>query len=456
MKNKLSILAGLLIVLVLSCNNPDAGSNKTTLQKQGDTTKKKDLVQAQSKGDSNSPQTQTLKEYQKSIEKKHQVFNISNTKDEVIRCAGGLIIKVNANSFEFAGGKGKEPADVKIDVKECSRTSDMLLADLSTTSDKKLLETGGMLLIDATSENKKLKLKENTSLKVMFPVKDDNKDMKIFNGSRGTKGDVVWKLAKQPDNLNKARIYLHPEVQAGSTDMKSFLKKNIGFPESAIEKDVQGFVFIGCIVTEKGKIEDPRVLQGIGFGCDEEALRVVKLIPGLNPARQKGKPVRSLSVIPVEFVLPGKSLGDNMKPDFSGKLVKKYADYKDRIITEANKEELDYYVFNSDQLGWINCDRFFDLEDKTNLIVNQKPAEDLQIKIVFDKIKSIMNGTPGKEFYTFSDIPIGEEITIIGLKIQDNQPQLAYKKTKIARDMAVDLDFKPITTQDLKNKLEAL
>jgi len=456
MKNKLSILAGLLIVLVLSCNNPKTGSNKTTLQKRSDTPKKSDLVQAQSPGNNNSPQTLTLKEYQKSIEKKHQVFKISNTKDEVLKCSGGLVIKLNANSFEFADGKGTEPAVVKIDVKECSKTSDMILADLSTTADKKLLETGGMLLIDATSGNKKLKLKDNTSLKVMFPVKDDNKDMKIFNGSRGPKGDVVWKLAKQPDNLNKTRLYLHPDVQAGSADIKTFLRKNIGYPKPAIEKEVQGFVFIGCIVTEKGKIEDPSVLQGIGFGCDEEALRVVTLLPALIPARQKGKSVKSLCAIPVEFVLPGRDPDYNMKPDLTNKLVKKYADYTDRIITENNKEELGYYVFNSNQLGWINCDRFYDVEDKTILIVKQKPADDLQVKIVFNSIKSIMNGAPGKEFYTFSDIPIGEEITIIGLKIQDNQPMLAYKKAKITKDMAVDLDFKTITTQELKSKLEAL
>ena len=112
MKKKLSISAGLLIVIVLSCNNPQTSSNKTTVLKKSDTIKKKDLVQVQSKGDNNSPQTLTLKAYQKSIEKKHQVFKISNTKDEVLRCAGGLIIKVNANSFEFAGRKGKEPSAI--------------------------------------------------------------------------------------------------------------------------------------------------------------------------------------------------------------------------------------------------------------------------------------------------------------------------------------------------------
>ena len=345
---------------------------------------------------------------------------------------------------------------VKIDVKECSRTSDIVLADLATTSDNKLLETGGMLLIEATSENKKLTLKDNTSIKVMFPVNDNNKDMKIFNGSRGPKGDVVWKLAKQPENLNKTRIYFLPDIPVAGSGVNSFLKKNISYPQLAIEKEIQGCVFIGCIVTEKGKIEDPRVLQGIGFGCDEEALRVVKLITGLIPAKQKGKFVRSLCTIPVTFELPGRDLGDNMHPDFTNKLLKKFDDYKDRIISKDNKEELDYYVFNSDQLGWINCDRFYDVEDRTNLIVNQKPADDLQVKIVFDNIKSIMNGAPGPNSYTFSDIPVGEDITIIGLKIQDNQPQLAYKKTKIIKDMAVDLDFKPITTEDLKSRLEAL
>jgi len=55
------------------------------------------------------------------------------------------------------------------------------------------------------------------------------------------------------------------------------------------------------VVEENGAITEIRVLRGIGGGCDEEALRVVKLMPKWIPGKQNGMPVRVLVTLPVKF-----------------------------------------------------------------------------------------------------------------------------------------------------------
>ena len=65
---------------------------------------------------------------------------------------------------------------------------------------------------------------------------------------------------------------------------------------------IEGTVNIQFIVNENGEVEDPRVIRGIGGGCDEEALRVIKNAQ-FEPGRQRGKPVRVQYSVPIRFQL---------------------------------------------------------------------------------------------------------------------------------------------------------
>lgn len=80
------------------------------------------------------------------------------------------------------------------------------------------------------------------------------------------------------------------------------LQKNIKYPEMARRAGIEGRVIVQFIVNEDGSIEDPRVIRGIGGGCDEEALRAVAKAK-FNPGRQRGEPVRVQYSLPVIFQL---------------------------------------------------------------------------------------------------------------------------------------------------------
>lgn len=80
------------------------------------------------------------------------------------------------------------------------------------------------------------------------------------------------------------------------------LQKNIRYPEMARKAGIEGRVIVQFIVNEKGEVENPRVIRGIGGGCDEEALRAVSNAL-FKPGRQRGNPVRVQYSLPVIFKL---------------------------------------------------------------------------------------------------------------------------------------------------------
>jgi len=94
-----------------------------------------------------------------------------------------------------------------------------------------------------------------------------------------------------------------PYYIGGDEAKIKFLTENIKYPQSAKEKKIQGTIYVTFVIDETGKVTDVRVLRGIGGGCDEEAIRVVELMPPWKPGKQSGKPVRVQFNMPIRFTL---------------------------------------------------------------------------------------------------------------------------------------------------------
>mgnify|MGYP006293024467 CR=1 FL=1 len=80
------------------------------------------------------------------------------------------------------------------------------------------------------------------------------------------------------------------------------LQQKINYPEMARKAGVEGRVIVQFEVTKEGNVANPRILQGIGAGCDKEALRVVREAQ-FKPGKQRGKPVRVKMSLPITFSL---------------------------------------------------------------------------------------------------------------------------------------------------------
>ena len=98
-------------------------------------------------------------------------------------------------------------------------------------------------------------------------------------------------------------IDIVPEFPEGLMAFNRFLGRNIHYPAIARENNTQGKVIISFIIEKDGTLSDIKVARGIGDGCDEEALRVMKLSPPWKPGIQNGNAVRVAYSIPISFTL---------------------------------------------------------------------------------------------------------------------------------------------------------
>jgi TonB family protein len=96
-----------------------------------------------------------------------------------------------------------------------------------------------------------------------------------------------------------------PEFPGGDEALYMFLANNIIYPHEAREAGIQGKVYLTFIVEPNGEITNIRVLQGIGGGCDEECIRIIKMMPRWSPGYLGNKPVRVQFNLPVTFTLNG-------------------------------------------------------------------------------------------------------------------------------------------------------
>ncbi|UKJ06408.1 energy transducer TonB [Solitalea lacus] len=93
-----------------------------------------------------------------------------------------------------------------------------------------------------------------------------------------------------------------PEYEGGFQKMFKFIGRNLRYPNMAVENDIEGAVTVQFVVDKDGNVYNASVLKGIGGGCDEEAVRVVKLLK-FKPGRQNGQPVKVQFSLPIRFTL---------------------------------------------------------------------------------------------------------------------------------------------------------
>ena len=89
----------------------------------------------------------------------------------------------------------------------------------------------------------------------------------------------------------------------GNAAWSQFLRKNIKYPRLAKRSGIEGKVFLSFYVDAQGLVSDIKILKGIGGGCDEEAIRVLKSSSQWNPGLQRGRAVKSPMSLFIKFVL---------------------------------------------------------------------------------------------------------------------------------------------------------
>lgn len=115
---------------------------------------------------------------------------------------------------------------------------------------------------------------------------------------------VIDDIPETPvEELPRSYAEVMPTFEGGIQNFYKFVAKNIKYPNQAKRMGVEGKVFIQFVVEKDGTLSSIQSVKGIGAGCEEEAIRVMKLVPKFKPGKQGDVRVRVQMVVPISFQL---------------------------------------------------------------------------------------------------------------------------------------------------------
>lgn len=173
----------------------------------------------------------------------------------------------------------------------------------------------------ANGEVEKLTSKVNNNNKILENINPgDIESMEVFRNDgqnlikiwlKGSKKDKPLKV----NELDQVPLFPGCEDVADQEErrkcaekaMLTFVYKQIRYPAAARENGIQGSVVVSFTIDENGNIKNPEIKRGIGGGCDEEVMRIVKEMPRWHPGKKDGKAVSTIYILPVKYKLEGEN-----------------------------------------------------------------------------------------------------------------------------------------------------
>ena len=103
--------------------------------------------------------------------------------------------------------------------------------------------------------------------------------------------------------LDAAGVEVYPEFPGGMEAWSKYIQRNLRYPSMAQDEGVSGKVYLSFVVEKDGTITDVKVVKGIGYGCDDEAMRVIKKSPRWKAGMQNNLPVRVRYNMPISYTI---------------------------------------------------------------------------------------------------------------------------------------------------------
>jgi hypothetical protein len=403
-------------------------------------------------------------------------FTISASADTTIFGQQGTRLFIEKATFQFANGSLVTDS-IKIYLKEFYKKSDIILADISTESNGKPLETNGMLNITATSGGKEVEIKSDKRIVVHFPrLKEKEKQMNLFYADKTASDSSVTNWNIDTVSLVKMTLrlsswgYTWPAYD-DSTEFKYVPKSFVdtgyywnpidlyinafNFSKKTIEEVNLRYVNIKFTIDKNGKIRNPFLEDKVSEIAKKEILSFINNLPEFKPGRdKKGNVIEregTLGISEGQIIPLYKS-----REEYLSSFDKKYSKFEKQPIKNMNDAELNYYIFSVAKLGWINCDHFLESEKTIDYFVQAPTSNDIKIKMVFKDINGVLIANNNNGKYVFSKVPIGKEVTIVAIKNKNGNLQTAFQSLIISEKPLENLILKATTLNELKQNLEKL
>lgn len=134
-----------------------------------------------------------------------------------------------------------------------------------------------------------------------------SKDVSVSSTCYDTLGHIVKCVVDSSEEdivVDFTNVETMPTYPGGIPNLMNFLVRRINYPKDAKENGLEGKVIVKFYIDTDGSVKNPVIIKdGVGGGCAEEALRVVRMMPKWTPGTQKGKPVKVYYTMPIFFKL---------------------------------------------------------------------------------------------------------------------------------------------------------
>ena len=142
---------------------------------------------------------------------------------------------------------------------------------------------------------------------LVLVIVEDDEELEEELEMEDTEADEDMEIEIIEEEVVEEEIFMvvekMPEFPGGMAGLGKYLGKKIKYPELAKEAGISGKVYVTFVIDKKGKVGKVKILRGIGGGCDEEALRVVRAMPPWAAGKQRGKAVSVQFNLPINFSL---------------------------------------------------------------------------------------------------------------------------------------------------------
>lgn len=438
------------------------------------------------------------------IKRKISTIFIDPRIDNLVYGDQGTGLFFPAGSFVDKTGRSIE-TQIKIKLEECYDIPTILAAKLSTTSNGRLLETAGMIDIHGFSDGSEVELGQGASYKIYFPKNDNKKDdFKLFYGEWNEDNIINWNLADAANFQEKVdddiflseesdAIFLEEDMDEQETISLLPYKSILGDDEYCFLQICESNLRRGTQVSKMDyfnwKLQDGQTLNQwfvsnfnpdmkmleefcilglrseITFKVDKRGAFESYYISKSSNSQYDREIVSFLETMPpldLKQLMPtftddhaciltfGSKQG-RQQDTFAAEFRKKFKADPKKPIDGVDASTIDFFIFSSSELGWINCDRFYDNEGPTvDYVVENLASPTGSVSMIFEDINSVLKGVNEGSHTIFADVPADRKIRLVGIDNPGMSPVMCIAKGNTSEKKKRLDAYKPFTLGELE------
>ncbi len=418
-------------------------------------------------------------------------YTVSSTKSTCLLTHQGTLLMIPARAFVNSNGSPVDEGKVTLKIEEYYGLSDMLMAGLSTSSNHKLLATGGMINLTAMAEEQELQLAPQKEIGVGMPMRKGQFDpaMELFLGNKDPHhSDLVnWNpTQRKATSLMKASAKDRPTDALGQfalfreTAINQLVKQPVRpklntrskrtIPQKPQREDIEVHLnFFQKIFINKQRVEaqkDRIYAKEVKnyqrslkyFRRDstswkkyfQDSLNYVRLYQeAINGDLQNYQAALNES----NFAAANRAQDQKKMQELYEKGVSSDG--------QLSQQTLDRYFFAVNRLGWINCDKFMNTPENqlTQIAIQDSDASEERLMLVFPHLPSILSvkSKTVQGDYLSDNIPKGMPAKLIGIKVDQGRSMLAVKDIKVGESkQSYNLVYQPKSLREIQKVLESI